>query len=213
MSEIDSLFYDSNMIQISNTALIVVDVQNDFCHSEGAFSKYKKVYLGHINKAVEKIYICIEKCKELGLPIIFIETIHSPWTNSYNWLARMKGSGKGMHICLPNRWGSDFYKVIPKKDDCIVIKHRYSAFVSTNLDLILRSRGIENIMVAGVVTNVCVETTARDGFNRDYNVILLEDCCGAFDDSEHDATLRNISRYFGTVTTSALIIENLKTIN
>jgi ureidoacrylate peracid hydrolase len=64
--------------------------------------------------------------------------------------------------------------------------------------------------MTGVATNVCVETTARDGYNRDYNVFFVEDCCGAYDEAEHAATLHNINKYFGTVVTSGNLIENLE---
>jgi ureidoacrylate peracid hydrolase len=88
-----------------------------------------------------------------------------------------------------------------------VTKHRYSAFVGTDLNLILRSKGIETLLFTGTVTNVCVETTARDGFNLDYNVILVEDCCGAYFPEEHVSTLTNISKYFGIVADSKTIME------
>ena len=92
----------------------------------------------------------------------------------------------------------------------ICTKHRYSAFVGTDLELILKSQGVEYILVTGVATNVCVESTARDGYHRDYNVILIEDCCGAYDQQEHAATLNNISKFFGTVTTSKTLIASLE---
>jgi ureidoacrylate peracid hydrolase len=186
----------------SNTALLVVDVQNDFCHNQGVFSKYKSVTLDHVEQAISNLSALIAKCREFKLPIIFIRTIHSEWTNAPSWLKRIEGVAEKMRICAPESWGSDFYNVAPKEGDCIVTKHRYSAFIGTDLDLILRSKGIENILVTGVATNVCVESTARDGYHRDYNVILIEDCCGAYDNAEHAATLNNISKFFGTVTTS-----------
>ena len=197
-------------LESSKTALIVVDVQNDFCHSKGVFSKYREANLDRVQQAVKNLYTLIGKCREFEIPIIFIKTIHSPWTNSRSWLKRMKGSAEKMRICPPNEFGSQFYAVEPQENDCIVTKHRYSGFVGTDLDLILRSKGIENILVTGVSTNVCVETTARDGYNRDYNVLLVEDCCGAYDNAEHAATLSNINKYFGTVVTSGILIENLE---
>jgi len=96
------------------------------------------------------------------------------------------------------------------ESDCIVTKHRFSAFAGTDLDLILRSKGIETILCTGLATNVCVETTARDGVNRNYNVILLEDCCAAFDPGEHQAALNNINKYFGVVTSSSIFLETLE---
>ena len=197
-------------LESSNTALIVVDVQNDFCHRKGVFGKYRKANLDQVQQAVENLSTLIDKCREYNIPIVFIQTIHSPWTNSPTWLKRMEGSAEKMRICPPNEFGSQFYTVKPAEQDCIVTKHRYSAFVGTDLNLILRSRGIENILVTGVATNVCVETTARDGYNRDYNVIFVEDCCGAYDEAAHKATLYNIEKYFGTVVTSGSLMENLK---
>jgi ureidoacrylate peracid hydrolase len=200
---------ESFQLSSANTALLVVDVQNDFCHNQGVFSKYKSATLDHVEQAVSKLSALIEKCRQSNLPIIFIRTTHSDWTNSPSWLKRMEGAGEKMRICAPDSWGSNFYNVSPKEGDCIVTKHRYSAFIGTDLDLILKSRGIAYILVTGVATNVCVESTARDGYHRDYNVILIEDCCGAYDKAEHAATLNNISKFFGTVTTAETLIATL----
>jgi ureidoacrylate peracid hydrolase len=200
---------ESFQLSSANTALLVVDVQNDFCHNQGVFSKYKSATLDHVEQAVSKLSALIEKCRQSNLPIIFFRTTHSDWTNSPSWLKRMEGAGEKMRICAPDSWGSNFYNVSPKEGDCIVTKHRYSAFIGTDLDLILKSRGIAYILVTGVATNVCVESTARDGYHRDYNVILIEDCCGAYDKAEHAATLNNISKFFGTVTTAETLIATL----
>ncbi len=192
-------------------ALLVIDVQNDFCHSEGSFAK-RKAKLSHVQKVVPRISSFIESFRELSLPVIFIRTIHSDWTNSPSWLRRMGGMAEKFPVCLPNTWGAEFFKVKPKGNEYIVTKHRYSAFVGTDLNLILRSKGIETLLLTGVVTNICVETTARDGFNLDYNIILVEDCCGAYLMAEHRSTLNNISKYFGIVSDSNSIIKILKSI-
>ncbi len=210
MSEKDDTSLEVNGFQVSKTALVVVDVQNDFCHKEGIFSKYRKIALGHIERAIESLSVLIEKCRQLNLPIVFIKTEHSAWTDSPSWLTRLEGDGEKMRICPPGNWGSEFYRIKPKESDCIVTKHRFSGFVGTDLDLVLRSRGIKDLLVTGVATNVCVESTARDGFNRDYNIILIEDCCGAFDQGEHDATINNIKKYFGNVATSMSLLETLE---
>ncbi|MDH3883522.1 MAG: cysteine hydrolase [Desulfobacterales bacterium] len=204
---------ESFQLSSANTALLVVDVQNDFCHNQGVFSKYKSATLDHVEQAVSNLSALIEKCRESNLPIIFIRTIHSDWTNSPSWLKRMEGAGEKMRICPPDSWGSNFYNVAPMEGDCIVTKHRYSAFIGTDLALILGSKGIKNILVTGVATNVCVESTARDGYHRDYNVILIEDCCGAYDNAEHAATLNNIGKFFGTVTTSETLIATLEKVS
>lgn len=204
-----SIFSNDLRIHSSKTALIVIDVQNDYCHRNGVFSKTKNVELSHIQKAITNLLFLIENCRQFDLPIVFVRTIHNDWTDSPSWRKRLAGAAEEMVICRSDTWGSEFYDVQPTADDCIVIKHRYSAFVGTDLDLILRSRGIETLLMTGVTTNVCVETTARDGFNRNYDIILIEDCCGAHYKGEHEATLINIHKYFGKVASASLVIEKL----
>jgi ureidoacrylate peracid hydrolase len=186
-------------------ALVVVDVQKDFCHPQGAFAK-KNVNLSHVEKSVVTLVSFLEKCRQLNFPIIFVRTIHSDWTDSPSWLGRFGGTGKEFLVCRQNSWGAEFYRVEPRTSDCIVTKHRFSGFSGTDLDLILKSKGIETLLISGVVTNVCVETTARDGFNLDYHIILIEDCCGAYFLEEHASTLNNIGKYFGIVTDSKNLI-------
>ncbi len=88
----------------------------------------------------------------------------------------------------------------------IVVKHRYSAFIDTDLDLILRSRGIQSLVMTGVATNVCVESTARDGYMRDYHIVFVDDCSACYDAAKHAATLRHITDHFGVVVQAADII-------
>jgi ureidoacrylate peracid hydrolase len=183
------------------TALIVIDIQNDFCHNQGSFAK-RNFDLSHVEKAVVNLMSFIDECRQFDLPIIFVRVIHSDWTDSPSWLGRFGGTGKEMLVCRLNSWGAEFYKVEPRKSDCVITKHRFSGFWGTDLDLILRSKGIETLLICGVVTNVCVETTARDAFNLNYNVILVEDCCGAYFPEEHTSTLNNIRKYFGIVADS-----------
>ena len=193
-------------IRNTKTALIVVDVQNDFCHSQGAISK-RNVDLSNVrNKVVPALISFIAKCREAQMPVVFVKTVHSDWTNSPSWLGRMGGTVSKIPICAAGTHGAEFYGVEPTPGDFIVTKHRYSGFVGTDLNLVLRSKGIETVLLTGVATNVCVETTARDAFNLDYHVIFVEDCCGAYSPEEHAATLNNISKYFGIVADSKTIV-------
>lgn len=196
----------SERLKPHKTALIVIDIQNDFCHHQGAFAK-RDVDLSHVEKAALNLIPFIDQCRKFNLPIIFVRTFHSDWTDSPSWIGRLGGMTKETPICRLNTWGAEFCKVEPQNSDYIVTKHRFSGFMGTDLDLVLRSKGIETILISGVVTNVCVETTARDGFNLNYNVILVEDCCGAFSSEEHASTVRNIAKYFGIVSDSKVLLE------
>jgi ureidoacrylate peracid hydrolase len=191
------------------SALIAVDVQNDFCHSQGVFAK-RGFELSHVETAVDNLLLFVDHCRKLNFPIIFVRTVHSSWTDSDAWIGRLEGAAREMPICRPDSRGADFYKVKPEGRDFIVTKHRFSGFVGTDLDLVLRSRGIETLLMTGVATNVCVETTARDAFNLGYRIVLVEDCCGAFSSDEHASTITNISKYFGIVANSRVIAACMK---
>ena len=84
--------------------------------------------------------------------------------------------------------------------DVVVAKHRYSAFHNTDLDLVLRSHGIRTVALTGVLANVCVKTTAREAFVRDYYTVVVGDCCAAYSQAEHEAALKIIDRFFGEIT-------------
>ena len=104
-----------------------------------------------------------------------------------------------MPTCEEGTWGCDFYSVGPQPGERVVVKHRYSAFRGTDLDLILRARGVRTVLICGVATNVCVETSAREAYMHDYEVVFLADCSAAYSQAEHDATLYNMAQHFGVV--------------
>ncbi|MCL5958527.1 MAG: cysteine hydrolase [Chloroflexi bacterium] len=194
-------------VRPEHTALIVVDVQNDFCHSDGAGGRRGKD-MRPIQAMVPRLVDFIAKARENGVPIIFIRTSHGAWTDSEVWRERAKDvSIQEIPICAGESWGTEFYLVEPRPEDKIVWKHRYSAFYCTDLDVVLRARGIKTVLTTGVTTNTCVETTSRDAFQRDYYVVLVENCCGTSNPEDHQATLRNIGNNFGVVATADEVVE------
>lgn len=110
--------------------------------------------------------------------------------------------------------GSKEHQIIkqlePVKGELVINKTSAGAFNSTGIDIILRKMHIDSIIITGVATNACVETTARDAADRWYNTILVEDACASFDPLDHNATLRSFARIFGMVKTTAEVIDNLK---
>ena len=196
----------ADQLKPGKTALVVVDVQNDFCHPEGVFGK-RGFDLSHVEKSVSSLLPLMALCRQFGMSIVFVRTIHSIWTDSDSWVSRMAGAGKQMMICRPDTWGAEFYKVAPEASDFIATKHRFSGFVGTDLELALRARGIETLLMTGCASNVCVETTARDGFNRDFRIIFVDDCCGAFSVEEHEAAITNMNKYFGIAIDSKALSE------
>lgn len=183
----------------TRSAILVIDVQNDYCHPEGALAKGGNDVSG-VGKMLPNLSALLSSARAHEIPIIFIQTIHEDATDSEAW--RMRSSGKMAAVCRPGSWGAEFFEVSPREGEIIVNKHRYSAFINTRLDSVLRALKIETLFVTGVSTNVCVESTARDGCMLDYRIVLLEDACASYSRQAHEMTLENIDIYFGAVATT-----------
>lgn len=97
----------------------------------------------------------------------------------------------------------------PEGHELIVDKHHFSAFKGTPLDDLLRNRGISTLVVAGVATNVCVDSTLRDGFFHGYYIVLLEDCVGSNSKAGHDGTLATVRNNISTVVSGGALVEAL----
>ena len=206
------------LVDPKKAALLVVDMQNDFCSEEGALAKYAGSDVRMIQQMAPRLRRLLADAREVRLPIVHIRTHHSPWTNSRPWTQRRLGM---VSRCFPDSWGADWYEGFepklggewsPDTHEYVVTKHRYSGFLDTDLDLILRSHGIESIIMTGEATNVCVESTARDGYMHDYNVVFTSDCTAANTEAEHEATLHNMRRHFGQVVTAGEIATAWKEI-
>lgn len=192
------------LINPEHTAVIVIDLQNDFCHSEGDMAKSGR-NVSLMQQAAHNTQKFLPEVRKRKVPVIFIRARHNEGTNSPAWM-RKRGE-KGSTTCMEGAWGEDFFVVKPGEGEVVVVKHRYSAFIGTDLDLILRSQGIQTIILTGVGTNVCVESTARDGFQMDYDIVLLSDCTGSSTLESHQRALDVLGQHFGYVFTFRDILE------
>ncbi len=214
-------------LSLNQTALLIVDMQNDFCKPTGYIGAVKGMDMRGVEKIIPSITRLLEFARENGLLTVFIKTIHSEFTNSDNWKNRYKWvrAEKGLsqkqerakpasdarEICAPSTWGSEMIDELqPRDDEPIVVKHRYSAFIDTDLELILRSKGINNVLITGNATNVCVESTARHAFMLNYVTVTVSDCVGTTDEPAHAPSLWNLENYFGYVAPSKQVIESLE---
>jgi ureidoacrylate peracid hydrolase len=192
------------LVHPRNAALLVVDMQNDFCDSRGSLA----VSGGDprlIQDMAPRLLRLLESARSVeGLPVIHVRTIHSRWTDSESWLGRLKGRSP---ICLPETWGAEYYAgFTPLGSEYVVTKHRYSAFVGTDLEQVLRALGRRSVIMTGEATNVCVESTARDAYMRDFWVAFTSDCTASTSQAAHDATLYSMGKHFGQVLTSNDVI-------
>lgn len=192
-----------------NAALLVIDVQNDFCANGGAMD-VEGLDISGIQRMVPRLARVIDSARAAGMFCVFIKNVYSTKSNWYlsdAWLEQAQRRRAGSYIdravCESDGWNGEFYGPIhPEPEDPIIIKHRYCAFTNTDLETVLRTHGIRTVIATGVATNVCVETTVRSAFVRDYHVVIPSDCVATYSDDEHQLSLKVMDRHFGHVVSS-----------
>ena len=190
----------------ATSRLLVIDVQNDFC-AEGGWFDQPANDLTLIHDAVDRIVGFIDVARRTGVPPIFVRAIYDRIYLSPPMLERHARNGLGVDHCREGTWGAEFFRVEPAEGELVFTKHRYSAFKDTELNAYLRAQRVENLILSGITSNVCVESTARDAYMMDYHVVFLSDASATRSSEAHESTLDNIRRAFGIVATTDEVIE------
>lgn len=190
----------------ARTALLLIDFQNDFCAPGGFYDTVGNA-LEMGQAAARRAAAFAPRAREAGVLVVLVRCVYDAPFVSDTMREWYEHKGFPLEYCRDGTWGAEFHEVEPAPGDIVVTKHRYSAFVDTELQAVLRSNSIENLLLAGVATNVCVESTARDAFMYDYRVTVLSDCTGSYSAELYEATLENMRRAFGTVATSEEVAE------
>lgn len=179
-----------------NTAVLVVDMLNDFLVQEG------KMVLPGGDRIVPYQKRLIDAGREAGFLIVYVNDAHRPGLKKDREFLK-----RGEH-CVEGTWGAEVINQLkPQQGDLVVTKRRFSGFFETDLDLTLKDSGIGTLIIMGVVTNICVRSTIHDAFFRGYQVIVPRDCVAATGPREQKSSLYDIETHFGEVTESAEILE------
>jgi ureidoacrylate peracid hydrolase len=183
------------------TALLVIDMQNGFCHPEGAIGRS-----GHdvstMQATIQPVRQLIEACRAAGIIDIWTLQEHYP-DDAQRFRHRIKPHTlklSGGPPALVNTWDSavvDELADLAEPPAELVRKHRFSGFLNTRLETLLRMKNIDMLLVCGVSTSLCVETTVRDAYQRDYDVLVASDAVGTSGQEAHQASLRAIDLWFG----------------
>ena len=190
------------------TALVLIDIQNDFCHPEGLFGRLGND-LSMMPAMAERTRLLLEAARRRGMLVLFVratydgEVLGGPLAETY---ARR---GFTESQCLEGSWAADWYAGLAPQagalNEVTLTKHRFSAFWGTEIDLVLRSNGIRNLVFTGVVTSGCVESSLRDAFFRDYYVVAVRDAVAEASVARHEASLHKTEQAFGAVMYAAEI--------
>ncbi|MGQ8364575.1 pyrimidine utilization protein B [Glaciecola sp. 1036] len=196
----------------SETALIVVDLQNAYASKNGYLDK-AGFDVSTTGPVIESTLKAIQKAREVNIPVVFFQNGWDPqyqeaggpgspnWYKSNALKTMRKQPELEGSLLAKGTWDYQLVdQLTPQPNDMVIPKTRYSGFYNTNLDSMLRSRGIRNLVFTGIATNVCVESTIRDGFFLEYFCVILSDATYQAGPPEiHLASLFNIETFFGWV--------------
>jgi ureidoacrylate peracid hydrolase len=186
-----------------STALIIVDMQKDFCCEGGVFHK-RGFDIESAQKLAKRLNLFLREARKVLKYIIHLQMIKkpeftSPMVNDLYSRIKMERSYDPA-LAEP-------YEVIPQTEDLVIPKHKYSGFVSTYLDPFLRSKKIDTLIITGLATNVCVESTARDGFMKEYYIVIPSDLTEGTSSDAKKWSLLNLDMFFAEVVSSDDIIK------
>jgi len=193
------------------TALVAIDMQNAFLEPNGPIPVRSALEI------VQPINRAARGCRELGVPVIWIRSHHpangGDWRHFFDHFVRPDRREAAAAHLSADAHGSQFYSEMDVQDsDYIVIKNRYSCFVpgSSSLERLLRSLGRDTIVLCGTKTNICVESTARDGMMIDFRVVVLQDATSTLSDEEHQASLNVLIQEFADILTVDEVLGELR---
>ena len=182
----------SELVDPAHTALLVVDVQNNFCHSDGHFGRHKKD-LTTIRAMLPRLIAFVGEAQSLGVRTFFIHqtTLSGGRSDSPAWLRFKCRDGKSPDYALEGSWGWALVDGLRARDvDWVVPKFRPDSFVNTALDQLLRAQRIESVVILGTITEGCVESTVRGASYHDYYVTVVSDLVASPNPVQHEGAMR-----------------------
>lgn len=205
---------------IDRSALIIVDMQNDFVHPEGGFAHRArenpeaKIDLPFLMGTVPSVGRLAESFRRAGRPVIYIAHVLKPDYSDaqFPYWRATRGSLSGNRTFITEgTWGAQIIDDLkPLPGEHLVVKKGFGGFSNTPLDTILRNLGVTTCVVCGVTTCVCVSTTIRGGVEHNYRMILVSDAVAEVHRDTHEAELKTMARVFAEVKTTGEVVAMLE---
>ncbi len=212
-----------------NTALVVIDMQTDFC-GKGGYIDLLGYDISITRACIEPISRLLAAMREKKFHVIHTREGHRPdladLPANKRWRSRRRDGAEGPpqtgigdpgpcgRVLVRGEPGWDIIpELYPRDGEPIIDKPGKGSFYATDLDMILRLRGVRNVVLTGITTDVCVHTTMRDANDRGYECVILSDCCAATDTGNHAAALKMVTMQngvFGAVSTSTALLEAVR---
>jgi nicotinamidase-related amidase len=164
-------------------ALVVIDMQKGG-HEPAGISGIP--HMAGYQQRIDRVVTLVDACRHAGIPVIFVQELHRPSLVDFG---RELDGAESIH-CVEGDPCTEFVEELrPGSGDYYVPKRRYSCFIGTDFDILLRGLGVETLLLVGGLTDVCVHYTFADAHQRDYHVRVIEDCVGGSSQGRHDAAL------------------------
>ena len=191
------------------TALIVVDMQNGFLDPKGSMARLGFAY-ERLLAAKPGCQRLIKAARKAGVPIFFTQYVYTPgFTDGGVQIEEIMPMVKDVGLCVAGTWDANFPDdIAPEKTDTVIEKNRPSSFYETRLDSFLRPLGIQNLVVCGVTTNICVETTVRDATQRNYRSFVVRDATGEVEQDRYDVSLKTMGFFFARVMNVSEVLDS-----
>jgi nicotinamidase-related amidase len=202
--------------EIDKSALIIVDMQNDFLHRDGNFSHIARerpepnIDMPFLIGTIPNVKRLADTFRGAGRPVVYLAHMlkpdYSDATFPYWRVGIEPGSGNRTH-CVEGTWGAQIIDdLMPQEGEHLVVKKGFGGFSNTPLDTILRNMGVTTCVACGVTTCVCVSTTIRGGIEYNYRMIVVGDAVAEVDRSTHEAELKTMARIFADVKTTDEVV-------
>jgi len=184
------------------SALMVIDMQNDFLNKKSpAYTKNAEYIIANLKKL-------IRTARRVKIPVIYTAHCHQDPKIDGGMTAKWWPEIANKKTLVAGTKGAEIIKELkPLHKEKIIYKHRYSAFYNTDLEIYLRGLGVTDLIISGIMTGICCESTARDAFFRDFRVFMIGDATAAGEDALHLNSLKILAYAFAYVTTTQEIIK------
>ncbi len=182
------------------TALLVIDMQNGFCSDDGSVNRIG-LPAERLRSVIEPCVRLVQAAQAVGVPVIYTRFVYRPDFSDGGVLVKeLLPALKTERALIKGSWDAEIVDQLrPAEQDFVIDKNRASGFYATGMEPVLRGLGIENLVVCGVTTNCCVETTVRDASQRDYRTFVVTDAVAEFDDERHRVALQSMAMLFADV--------------
>ena len=187
---------------MSKSIYLVLDMMNDLVHADGPNGNAPYGEQSRARDIVAKTRVAIDKARAAGVPVGFVRVGFSPDYRECPDSSPIFSGAKKNGIFQLGGWGTETHPDLgQREEDFDIVKHRVSPFYATSLEAILSANGISKIYCSGISTNAVVQAAVRDGHDRDYEMVVLEDCCCGLSTEEHEIAIKSLQR-FCTMTSS-----------